>query len=343
MSELLDRLLKQEHRLRRDDLRSFDPGELRELEDIVTGQQATPNRVRAMGVLTAVQGARAIPTLAAVLHDRQQDTAARTGAAAQLGYTTVSASKPLAEALTGEADQTVLGSTIGSLARVGDLSALTELDRIARSDDPLAAQAKFAATLLTFRNRQSGHEPERDSYGDPVVPSGQGQGRLMAHGFRRDEAISALDDLRADNYGVALTRDLTVGLDCADQRLLVALDARIAGRRVDLAGHLTAGPLVAGLIGWRSPVDSSYSTRWLVLTWPDDRVLRVAVHRPSGPPFLIGQADIHDDTAEFDLTSVQGRGNQQVQLRGAVRAGRLELEGVSTAERIERGTPAPLT
>lgn len=342
MSELLDRLLKQEHRIRPEDVRPFNPGELRELQDIVTGAQATSNRVRAMGVLTAVQGARAIPTLSAVLLDRQQDMAARTGAAAQLGYTTVSASKPLAAALTGEADQTVLGSTIGSLARVGDLAALPELDRIARSGEPVAAQAQFAATLLTFRNRQPGHEPARDSYGDPVAPSGQGEGRLLAHGFRRDEAISALNDLRADNYGVALTGDLTVGLDCADQRLLVALDAGITGNRVDLAGHLGAGPLVAGLIGLRSPVDGSYSTRWLVLTWPDDQVLRVAVHRPSGPPFLLGQVDVHDDTAEFDLTSVQGRGNQRVQLRGAVRAGRLELEGVSSAERIERGTPAPL-
>jgi hypothetical protein len=122
----------------------------------------------------------------------------------------------------------------------------------------------------------------------------------------------------------------------------VALDAGIDSHAEDLRGHLAVGPLVAGLIGWRSPVDGTFSTRWLVLTWPVEGTQQLAVHRPYGPPFLLGRAEVGDGEVTFELTSVSARGNSPTRVRGVVGASRIEIEGASSAGRAERGTPTAL-
>lgn len=342
MSDFLDRLFMKEHGLRHDEIRRLDRRELRELEDAVSGRRETPNRVRAMSVLTAAEGARAIPLLAAVLRD-DQNSKARAAAAASLGFTTLSATQSLSEALETDDDPAVLSSVLGALSKIGSPDVLRTLERlIPRFEEPLVSQASFAAAVVAFRHRRSGYEPDLASYGDLVPPQADQANPISVRALPSDEADLALTQLRPESYGVALDQRATLGLNCTGERLLIALDAEVGAHSEALAAYLAVGPLVAGLIGWRSPVDRTYSTRWLVLTWRGDRVQHLAVHRPYGPPFLFGVVRLEAEGAAFELSSVRSRGNPRVQLSGTLRAGQLELKGLSTAERVERGAPTPL-
>lgn len=341
MPDSIEGLLAAEHRARPEEVRRLGVRELDQVRAIAVGEVESAHRVRALAILAEADADAAIPVLGRVLRDGAEGVAARTAAAAQLGRTGPGAEEPLLDALDQD-DVTIVSSAIGSIARVGTTRGLERVAHLARrAADPVASQAAFAATLIAFRHRVPGYEPRAERYGEALRVSRAGRRRIQPAPLERPAVAVALDQLRAENYGVTLDARSAVGVDCAGQKLLVALDAEAArGRPAEV---LAAGPLVAGLVGWQSPVDLSYSVRWLILTWQDEAgAQRLAVHRPSGQPFLVGFVEADGERARFELAAVRGRGNQPVEVAGSVAAGRVELTGVSSAERPDRGTPTPI-
>lgn len=340
MADELRAVLASEHRLDPEVLRRLGDGDVAELRAIAVGEVESPLRVRALGALVAATGADAIPVLGQVVTDPRQDVTARVAAAAQLGRTGPAAEPVLLTALADD-DPSVRSSVLSSLGRVGGADALDALADVARrAGEPFAGQARFAATLAAFRARRRGFEPSDDRLERLAVGRAQ-RARLRPSVLAEADAATAVEQLRAEGFGVTLDATATLALDCGVDHLVVALDPAAARQPTEA---VAAGPLLAGVVGVQSPVDESYSVRWVVLTWQgDDGAQRLAVHRPSGQAFLTGRLVAEGEAARFELASVAARGNNPVELRGSVRAGQVELEGVSTAERPVRGAPTPLT
>jgi hypothetical protein len=344
MTEFLDDLLSKEHRIRRDEIRRLDRRQLRELVDVARGSRDPEHQVRALGVLATFQGEQALRVLSEVALDRDQDAPVRAAAVAQLGRTSESAATHLMRVMESEDDRTVLTAALGSVARVGAPDTVDALAAVARRAPDIAAQAAFAATVVAFRHRMRGYEPSFEQYRDLVpAPSDDGGAPVHAHALRADEAADALVDLRADGYSTRLDAGATLGVRCQRDRLVVALDASLTTAGEHLAEFLREGPVLAGVVGLRSPVDPGYAVRWLLLTWADGHEQHVAVHRPGGPAALYGTATIEGDRASFALTTVRAPGATPAQVRGELAAGRLALEGTAAVTRLTPRQPTALT
>lgn len=342
MTDFLDTLLTKEHRVRPEEIRRLDARELADLVDVARGRRDQPHRIRALGVLTALQGEQALPILSEVLLDRAQDVSIRAAAAAQLGRTSASATGALLEVVTGEEDLTVLTAALGSLARVGGLEAADAVAALAGRAPDCAAQATFTATVVAFRYRVPGHEPSPDLYAETTpapVPDGSA---LRGYRLRSDETAAALTDLRADGYGVSLGVDGVLGVRCQGDRMVVALDQAVATADERLGEHLARGPLLAGVVGLQSPVDPGYAVRWLLLTWNEQGQQRVALHRPAGPPALYGTATPGPDGMTFTLGTVAAPGTTPAVVTGTLTPRGLSIEGSSAETRLQPRRPTAL-
>jgi hypothetical protein len=340
MSELVDQLLAGEHLILPGQIDRLSDQDLRTLEAAAMGVVETADRPRAIALLTAFQGARAIPVLTELLADTSQATSTRTIAAAQLGNTSRSAEPALTAAVSSEGDLTVQIASVGALGKVGTEVALEPLERLSRdADEPVAGLARAAATVVAFRHRLAGYEPSADDSERLELPQERTIGLRVREATERDTS-SAFAELHTESYGLAFGTELSRVVVCAGETLLVALDAGL--RTDDLNAYMGAGPLIAGLIAVQTRIDGSFSTRWLLLCWETSDGYRLGAYRPSGLPFLQGRVDVAGAQASFGLTSVRGRGNQPVELSGNLAPDGFVLEGVSAADRPERGAPTPL-
>ena len=331
MSERLQEIFSTKHRASRATLASLDDRDLRELESAVLGEAHRPYRAKAMDALVVARGAGATKALALVLADEREDLALRAAAASQLGRAGPTAEKPLLAALEA-GEPTILVAAAGALAKVGSPEAMDSLRALADRDDAVGRQARFAATVIAFREGRPGFEPPPPE--EPLPVPEEGRSRLSLRPLRGDEAVSALADIRLDSFGLSLVPETAFRVDCARERLLVAVDPE----RVKLEQ-----PTVAGVVARRSQSQGTYSVNWLVLAWPGEgATFQLGVYRPSGQQILSGIARREEERVSFELGSVVGRGNLPAEVRGSVERGRLTaLEGAAGVARPMRGEPQP--
>jgi hypothetical protein len=339
-SPRVDELFHSEHTIDRSALERLRPEDFRELRETVRGRIEEPHRVRAMRVLVDATGLEAMKPLAEVVGNRDEDPVVRAVAASQLGRLGRMAQDSLAEAL-DPSQPTVAIAAAGALAKAGTPDVVPRLDELARAAEQgaLARQARFAATVISFRSREPGHEPPPPSEDEILsVPEGE-RLPIVMRPARRSERENALRDLERDTYGIALAPQLAF-VTCAPERMLVCLDGERLGSDV---GHAFDAPLLAGLIARRDPVQRRFSPRWLILSWPwEVGTVAVAVHRPSGERFMSGEGRLEGRSGHFELRAVRGRGNEPVELTGTMEDGRLtSLAGTAASSRPERAEPAP--
>jgi hypothetical protein len=332
MSELLNELFAAEHRAPRELLARLDAGELLELEATVRGEAHKPYRVRAMGALVDARGAGATGVLAQVLSRRNEDSAVRAAAAFQLGRAGPPAEKQLIAAIRGRPQTTVAFAAAGALAKVGTPAAIAPLKALAKRDDALGAQARFAATVVAFRHHLKGQEPRASARAKILELPRRGRAPLFSRALERPEAMAAFEDLRHDTYGMRLAPGRALRLDCGPERYLIALNPDAA--ELDR-------PNIAGLVAQRAPTDNSYSVSRLVLTWRGrDGVINVGVFRPSGQLAFAGTATEKGQRTTFRLQSVAGRGNPPADVRGILEAGKIvQMTGSAAAIRPTRSAP----
>jgi hypothetical protein len=334
VSERLTDVFNAQHLIPRQTLRELDARDLRELESSVLGEAHRPYRIRAMDALVAARGAGAIKALAQVLANEDEDPTVRAAAASQLGRAGPPAETPLLSALEAASEPTILVSVAGALGKVGTAAAIEPLRTLADRDDAVGQQARFAATIIAFRERRPGHEPPQVADSDVLPVPERDRAPVSYRPLRQDEALTAFEDLRQDSFGVPLAPESAFRIDCARERFLVALEEKPA---------TLEEPTLAGLVARRSYAQGTYSVSWLVLTWPgEDGAVQVGVYRPSGHQVLAGTARLEGEQATFELRSVRGRGNLAVEVHGTVERGRITaLEGTTGHERAERGEPTP--
>src|SRR6266498_2352090 len=338
MAERLTELFAAEHGVDTAALERLDERDLEELEMTVLGRLERPFRVRAMNALVAARGAGAIGVLGEVLHDAREDPAVRAAAAGQLGRAGANAEPILIEALQSTPESTIRIAVAGALAKVGSPAALEPLEGIAAaSEGALSRQARFATTVIAFRHGRGGHEPAPASEQDLLPMPEDERVPLSVREARTAEREAGLADLSRDSYGVSLAPETAFGVDCGPEQLLVALDRDLM---VNLS-RATSDPVLAGLVAWQDPVERTHSVCWLLLAWPESRgSAHLAVYRPSGHLFLSGRAHVRAKRCQFELQSVQGRGNLPVEIRGTIKAGTVAaFDGVAGRSRPRQEAP----
>ncbi len=165
-------------------LRRLDAGDLRELELSVLGEANRQFRTRAMDALVAARGAGAIRALAQVLVNDREDVTLRAAAASQLGRAGPAAEGPLVSALREASEPTILVAVAGALAKVGSEAAIEPLAPLAARDDAVGQQARFAATVIAFRERLPGREPPEVAEAELLPVEGEGRMGLSRRPLR---------------------------------------------------------------------------------------------------------------------------------------------------------------
>ncbi|MDQ3742244.1 MAG: hypothetical protein M3389_15000, partial [Actinomycetota bacterium] len=139
--------------------------------------------------------------------------------------------------------------------------------------------------------------------------------------------------------GLDLRAERGVRLRCGPATLLVVLAPDAESPRV-----LLKAPQLGGIVAKPAPSDGSWSTRWLIATWPakDDRA-HLALHGTDGRQAYYGHADVDGGGAvSFTVDAVAGRGTVPLVLRGTAEGGRVALtEALSSVRVLNQAAPAP--
>jgi len=302
-----------------------------------------PYRVRAIEALVAVRPDDLREVLAQVLASVEEDSGVRAVAAANLASLGTGGERPLLDALVAARDPIVRGEIVRGLAKIGSAASLDALTRVAEEapEGPAREQAVLARALIAYRDGRRGLElpvpaPEEllDLDLDRSVPFA-----LSSPPPR--EAAAALTTIAGETYGVRLTRENLLFLECGLEQMMLALDSEWIG---ELPDAILRRPLVPALIARRSAVDGTYSVRWVVLTWPsEDSAAHMAVHRPSGRQVMFGRAERDEGTLRFQLRALRSPGAFPIRLEGHVENGRVTFtEALSSRQREESLTPEPI-
>lgn len=338
MADRIEQILMAEHGLAPGVASGLRADDLRQLRAAALDRRQ-PYRGRAMEALVAAGDQRAAKLLQDVLLSADEDPDVRAAAAGHLGRLGTGTERALATAL-GDAPPQAQFRIADALARVGGRKALPALESLEReAEGQLREQAAFARTVIAHRHGLSGHEP-------PVPPAKRllkvprdRSVRITVAETPPDERARALASLGPKPYGLSVAPDLAPLLECAGEHLLPVLARKVQSPEVEA---MRTRPMLAGLVALRAQVDGSYSVRWLVLSWPGDGAIHVALHRPSGRQVLYGEATEEGGGLAFTLRSVKGRGQVPVEISGRVERGLDITKGRTGSVTAESQSPAPL-
>jgi HEAT repeat protein len=343
MPERLDLLFQTSHRLSEEAIRSLTATDLDQLRSIASGGEPSPYRARAMDLLVMAATPDLPQLLAEILGNADEDPAVRAAAATQLART----GRPQVEdlllrSLPTATDLVVRVKIVAALARVGSPFSLVELDRLTGDPEPTVSRlAAFSRSVIAYRAGLSGHELPVPAPQDFLEVDVESSAPLVVGPAGVQETRATLADLRNDTFGLDLSSEAGLRIECGLSRLFLTLSEEFVRR--GLAGLLRQ-PMLPGLIAQRAPSDGSYSVRMLLLAGPqEDGGFHIAVHRTDGSQMLFGSGAEDEEGATFELRSVRGKGSLPALLRGRVQGFKIVFTEAAAAQRVGgQSTPQPL-
>jgi hypothetical protein len=277
------------------------------------------NRVRALGILSASDPSpggtfsSAVGQLLSAAQGDSFDIAAVIGSAAVLGASAV----PVVQSAASSADPVVALSAWRTLQQVAPGDSLSGLVQVApQPGDAVGDQAAFALAVIAYRARTSGHElPVPDDSHIRAIPQGAETVSISATAPTDDDFNLLSQCPAAELYGLAPAQGGTVAIDCGDDHMLVCLDPTV---QAALPATLLDSPALAGTIALRDPLATSYSTRYLTLTWPDGAGgINLGIFQPDGAQIYRGHAtgqDIGNSQVNFPLFALDPPGVTPISL-----------------------------
>jgi hypothetical protein len=324
------------------DLAGFDPAVIDALgpDDVaaLAGRAldpADPHRASALQILALVDPAGALAAAGQVVAEGVSSalmaTAIRAAGAAE------EAAVPLVMALAASPDDAVALAAWVTLAQIAGSDALPALQLVAaQTSGVVGEQAAFTLSVIAYRAGLTGFEvpvPAATLDVDIMLPL-----LSVNSGPVDDDDFALLTRMpRAERYKVGLDRDHITTIDCNGAHMLLATDADFVGALVDV---LLPSPSLAGIVLLRDEARTSYSLRYLVLTWPDDAGgLLVSLHQPSGTQVYFSRAELSNSTVTMTLRTVEHPGAVPVQITTAIVGTSISFTEAFSSELVAFSTP----
>lgn len=255
---------------------------------------ADPNRIRALGILAESDPTpagvlvQAVGLLAGGIGGDPFVSAAAISLAGMLDETAV----PLVQNAATSDDPLVAIAAWRTLQQIARGESLPELEQLApQPGDAVGDQARFALTVIACRAGIAGHElPVPNDLHVRVIPNEVEMLFSINATQPSDEDFDLLARVTTGElHGLRPTREGTIAIDCGDDHMLLCLDADVQAAIPDT---LLQAPALAGVIAMLDPLGASYSTRYLILTFPDgvDGV-HVGLFQPDGTQAYWGHPD----------------------------------------------------
>jgi hypothetical protein len=281
-----------------------------------------PNRVGAMAILAHNDPEGALSeALGQVIQEGQLDIAAAAAAVTVAGRLGPNAIPVVMGAAAAQPPPIVALAAWRTLAEIGRAEFLDALQQIAPPPgDVVGDQAAFALSVIAYRAGISGFELNApDETRIRVIPDVE-----TLFSINQSEPSESDFELlrrvpRNELYGVEPTREGAIAIDCGDDHMLLSLDSDV---QFDIPNTLLAAPALAGVIAILDSLGSSYSTRYLILTWPDGvDGFHVALHQPDGAQAYYGHPngeEIAGSEVSFGLFALDLPGLTTISLRPVV-------------------------
>ncbi|MCY1139118.1 HEAT repeat domain-containing protein [Actinoplanes sp. Pm04-4] len=340
MPDRLDDVFHASHRLPPDAASRLSADDLSRLRALATepGRQ----RVPAMNALVVAGDPGVVDLLAVTLRDSGADPAVRAAWAMQLAATgRPDAEDALVRALPEAGPAVVRARIAAALARIGSPFVLDDLARLAGDPDPAVGRVgAFARHVVAYRHGMPGFEVPRPDDQDLLEVDDDHAPPMAVGRAGPEESAATLVSLRNDTFGLALSEDTGLRIDCGVRRMVFLYSQDFLRRG---AGGPLRLPMMPGLIAQRGP-DGSYATRLVLLAGPQDgESFHLALYRTDGYQMMAGAATIDGEGAVFELRGVGGvRNKLPALLRGRIQGGEFVLTSAAEARAVpEASHPTP--
>lgn len=244
-----------------------------------------------------------------LLEDRHQPSRIRALAAVSLGRI----GTPEAEAILIRNIQIpkndVLSASMTSLGRIGGTRALEVIVGVRPfMTGPAAVRADFAAVLISYRLRLTGHELNVPNESNFLKFESSSVHQLETHPPDETEARLCLQSLDAQPYGVEFSDNILQKLTCRDNHHMLVLNRDFEGW--DGVRKLRDGNALLGAVATKCPDINAYSIAFLVFTSPGDEKdgLQIWINRATGESAFAGTARLKHDRVTFEVSALVGPG-----------------------------------
>ena len=291
-----------------------------------------PNRLRALGILAASDsssGGSFAQVLGQMLSAGQLDSfdvAAAIGSAAVLGNAAV----PVIQNAAASADPVIAVSAWRTLQQVATGDSLSTLQQNAPAPGTVVGdQAAFALAVIAYRARVSGHElAVPDDSHLRTIPQGVETVSISTAAPTTEDFNLLAQCFSGELYLLAPANGGTIAIDCGEDHMLAALEPTM---QASIPVTLLNAPALTAIVALRDPFGSGYSTRWLVLTWPDGASgVNLGVFQPDGTQIYRGHAtagEISNVDASFPLFALDPPGVTPISLTVVVNANGISFTG----------------
>lgn len=315
------------------------------LLESVLGTNPSLSRARAINLVPSAQIPDREKVLRNVVENEGEDPSLRRLAAIGLWRVNTSEAR---EALLAAAktvnDPTTLIGVVKSLGRVGDERALPLLERLRDRDErPLAEQASFAASLLSYRLGLPGNDLPVPSEFEKMPPSNQRSIQFVRP--EPEEVERFFSSLGNEPYDIELSRESLRQVLCTGAVWMLALNQ--AFDMEDPLAILRKRKSVVGLLASRNPEKGSYSVGFLLLASPAQGRDHAdfLIHRSTGDQAWAGVITSGGQgEATFAIHTAGRIGIVPIEMEGIWAGnGKLELTRAVSALRVtEKMQPIPL-
>jgi hypothetical protein len=247
------------------------------------------------------------------------------------------------ELLVGDHDPRVAAAAVTALGRKGTMKAITVVEPLIISDDPvLSSRAIFAAALLAHRFQIAGHD--LSAHIDAKFLTLPAQTRPI-----KIQPISANDSaaVRITLEQVAIpfeSNNNAWDVVCGGRRYMILVDRAVAKIR-DVASFMQAKQYV-GQLAFQNPTNGTFSPGLAILLTPTEtNSAALGLYRVDGTLVLGGEGRFDSGRMAFTLAATDRPGAAPVQIQGyygpyglvvdtAVSAGRAGPARRPTPERV---------
>jgi HEAT repeats len=297
---------------------------IEELRGIISGKYTTVSREKAVSLLAASDAPDKQNDFGSILENRAEHWTVRYLAATYLGRIDTPESKEILVKNTAIEDEQVLAIILRYLGRIGDeksLDAILDVER--RTKGFVALQAKFAATLISYRlNLQGNDLSDPSSLKYLTIPTDSQQ--MVVSAAKNVEIRKCLQSLRNDPFGIQLAEvqayqvcfGPSVGIVLFNQDL-TSHDSNIFLKR----------KMFAGIFAEKAQETGLYSIALLILTSPakHPKAVNIFMTHPDGKIVLAGTARLEDYKIIFHIRSVSEPSMFPVLIEGTVSDNNLEI------------------
>lgn len=312
---------------------------------IVLGEDKSFPRGVAINMLPESEVDDKVGLLWAVLQNEDDNPNYRQLAAANLWrMNTPEAHEYLLKAAETVKHPDVLAAVVKYLGRVGGENALKLIEEIQRGADGfLAAQAGFAASLISYRLGLPGHDlPIPDKYID--MPPGGNVGLDFTKAPAKEIEMLAAS-LASEPYGIDIMTEMLLSYACPGGPGMLVFNKALG--RGEAAALVQKQKTLMGLLTNQNSEDGRYSVSSLILSSPNEQMgyTDLFIYRVTGRPAWAGTAKpVAGDQVDFEIRTPESVGIVPLELAGTLyNDGSVAIHHAVSAGRVlQKREPIPM-